>query len=369
MRAVVTERVDMCVILIKSRLNGYGLSASLPITTSYYVGADVRGALWQATARAPRNHVIETCHTARDRALLACDVAMPTHFIRCVCASRFATRLVLVVVGVLLSRAAPAQQGLAAGATARGDVFAPLLADPQEPGFFVTYVVASTPNLAPRIGSVGLGQTIALLRSQTSRWQLSVAAGVFSQFDLASSTNHLMNTDYVIGLPVAYRRGTQSARIRMYHQSSHLGEKFVDGGSVRRQSLSFEALEVLLADELSSWRLYAGGEYRFHRAPRDMNPTVVHAGLEYRRPKPLVTLGDVGEGRLVAALDAKSFEDRDWQVGWSLKTGLAFSSPRAISSGAPHWSVMLTAYNGPTPYGQFYRENLSSVGLGIALGL
>jgi hypothetical protein len=32
----VTERVDMCVILTKSRLNGYGLSASLPITTSYY---------------------------------------------------------------------------------------------------------------------------------------------------------------------------------------------------------------------------------------------------------------------------------------------------------------------------------------------
>lgn len=30
---------------------------------------------------------------------------------------------------------------------------------------------------------------------------------------------------------------------------------------------------------------------------------------------------------------------------------------------------MLTAYTGPTPYGQFYRENLSSVGLGIALSL
>ena len=74
--------------------------------------------------------------------------------------------------------------------------------------------------------------------------------------------------------------------------------------------LSFEALEVLLANELSSWRLYGGGEYRFQRAPANMKPGLVHAGLEYRGPEPLVRLGQFGEGRLVAALDGKSFQDR-----------------------------------------------------------
>jgi hypothetical protein len=56
-------------------------------------------------------------------------------------------------------------------------------------------------------------------------------------------------------------------------------------------------------------------------------------------------------------------------VGWSLKTGLAFSSATALDGRGPGWSVLLTAYNGPTPYGQFYRENLSSVGLGIGFSL
>ncbi len=278
--------------------------------------------------------------------------------------------LLLVAAALLGSRPALAQQGLTGGGVlARGDLFTPLLADPQEPGFFATYLLARSSHLAPRIGSVGLGQTIGLVRSHTGRWQLAVAAGVFSQFDMASTTNHLMNTDYIIGVPISYRRGAQSARIRVYHQSSHLGEEFLDGGAVRRQLLSFEAVEVLLADELSSWRLYGGGEYRFQRAPRDMKPGLVHAGLEYRPPEPLVRLGHFGEGRLVAALDGKSFADREWQVGWSLKTGLAFSSPTAIDGRGPRWSIMLTAYTGPTPYGQFYRENLSSVGLGIALSL
>ena len=285
--------------------------------------------------------------------------------------ARLRWTVLLVAGALLLSKSAVAQQRLVGGSglVPHGDLFAPLLADPHEPGFFATYLVARSPRLAPRIGSVGFGRTIGLVFSHTGRWQLAVAAGVFSQFDMASTTNHLMNTDYIVGVPISYRRGARSARVRLYHQSSHLGEEFLDGGAVRRQLLSFEAVEVLLADELSNWRLYGGGEYRFQRAPRDMKPAVVHAGVEYRRPEPLVHLGRFGEGRFVVALDGKSFEDREWQVGWSLKTGLAFSSPTGVDGGGPHWSVMVATYNGPTPYGQFYRENLSSVGLGVALDL
>jgi hypothetical protein len=39
--------------------------------------------------------------------------------------------------------------------------------------------------------------------------------------------------------PVCYRRGAQAARIRVYHQSSHLGEEFLDDGdSSRRWTVS-----------------------------------------------------------------------------------------------------------------------------------
>ena len=56
-------------------------------------------------------------------------------------------------------------------------------------------------------------------------------------------------------------------------------------------------------------------------------------------------------------------------MGWSLKTGLSFETAPGDEHDGPHWGIMLTAYRGPTPYGQFYRENLSSVGLGVELTL
>jgi len=274
---------------------------------------------------------------------------------------RVGVRLALMGAVLLSSGASAAQDGRA--------IFRPLLADPHEPEFFATYLFARTSHLAPRIGSVGLGQTIALVDARDPGWQLAVSAGVFSQFDVATTTTHLMNTDYIIGVPVSRRWGARSARLRVYHQSSHLGEEFPDGGAVRRQLLSFEALEVLFADELANWRIYGGGEYRFQHTPDDLAPAVAHAGLEYSGRASLVRLGTVGHGRLVAALDAKSFEDRGWQVGWSLKTGLSFETAPGDENHGPRWSIMLAAYRGPTPYGQFYRENLSSVGLGVELTL
>lgn len=246
-------------------------------------------------------------------------------------------------------------------------IFRPLLADLREPGFFATYLAARTPHLAPRIGSVGFGQTVWLLAGSDNRWRLAVAAGVFSQFDLASRPNYLMNTDYLVGLPLSVRWRNRVARIRIYHQSSHLGEEFENHAVVRRQILSFEAVEAVLAEEFANWRIYGGGEYLFRRSPANLKPAVLQAGVEYDGLDPFIRLGGLGRGRFVAALDGKSFQDRKWQTGWSVKTGVVFSAEPEGEYRGPSWNVMLTAYRGPTPYGQFRRDNISSVGFGLGV--
>src|SRR2546423_11826990 len=67
-----------------------------------------------------------------------------------------------------------------------GAVFQPLLADPKEPQFFAAYLWERSPRLAPRLGSVGFGQTIGVGNGRT--WQVAIAAAVFSQFNLARPT-------------------------------------------------------------------------------------------------------------------------------------------------------------------------------------
>ena len=246
-------------------------------------------------------------------------------------------------------------------------LFPSLVADPKEPEFFATYLWQRSSRLTSRLGSVGFGQTIGILRARD--WQLSIAAGVFSQFDLSSTTADLMNTDYLVGLPVAYRRGNTAMRLRVYHQSSHLGDEYMIHAHAQRVDLSFEAAELLVARELAHWRVYGGGEYMFTHSPADLKPGVLHAGLEYRQPGSLVRLGRLAAGRLVAALDGRSVQDRGWQIGWSFVTGLELADPLLLPGSGWRWSVQLKGYSGPSPYGEFFRDRVSSLGFGLGLAL
>src|SRR3989440_4006690 len=234
--------------------------------------------------------------------------------------------LIAAVLGV-----APAAAQAQAPPPARGAVFQPLLADPKEPQFFAAYLWERSPRLAPRLGSVGFGQTFGLVNGRT--WQVAVAAAVFSQFNLARPTADLMNTDYRIGLPVTYRRAGLTTRMQLYHQSSHLGDEYMVHANAQRVDLTFEAAELLVSQQLAAWRVYAGGEFVFTHSPADLKPGVLHAGVEYRQRGMLVRFGRLASGRVVAALDAKSFQDRRWDVGWSAITRLELGDSPARGEG------------------------------------
>ena len=251
---------------------------------------------------------------------------------------------------------------------AGGVAFRALLADPKEPQFFAAFLWERSPRLAPRLGSVGFGQTIGV--ASGGMWQVAIAAAVFSQFNLARPTADLMNTDYRIGLPVTYRHAGLTTRVQLYHQSSHLGDEYMVHASAQRVDLTFEAAELLLSEQLAAWRVYGGGEYLFTHSPADLRPGVLHGGVEYRQPGVLLHLGQLATGRVVAALDAKSFQDRGWDVGWSAITGLELGDPLARADrGGWRWSVLLRAYTGPAPYGEFFRDRVASLGVGLGMAL
>src|SRR2546429_3917165 len=99
--------------------------------------------------------------------------------------------------------AAPAAAQVPGPLPAPGAVFQPLLADPKEPQFFAAFLWERSPRLAPRLGSVGFGQTIRVMNGRT--WQVAIGAAGFSQFNLARPTADLMNPDYHFGLPAPSR--------------------------------------------------------------------------------------------------------------------------------------------------------------------
>lgn len=252
-------------------------------------------------------------------------------------------------------------------------IFCPVLADPKEPRTFVSFLRGTFRSLddpagkGTNIGSVGLGDTFGLLRwggpSQGEGVQLDVMGSIFAQFDLGTESNDLINADYIVGLPLTFRRSGFSTRVRLYHQSSHLGDEYLlRGEAIERENLSFESVDFLLSQEIGPLRAYAGGERVFRREPDTVAAKLFHGGAELRS-------GRAGPLQMVGGVDLKATERHDWSPAISGRVGLEWV--RSGPSGHPGRLVtlMLEMYQGPSPYGQFFQDDISYVGFGLHFGL
>ena len=254
----------------------------------------------------------------------------------------------------------------------RGDVFCPLLADPKGQRSFVSYLHETSDQGDINLGSVGISDAFALLRIGGPKpgdgFQISLAGSVFAQFDLDSSSYDLVNADYIIGLPMTFRRQAFSMRFRLYHQSSHLGDEFLlreNNPKFVRENLSFEAAEMILSLDGGPFRLYGGGEYLLRRDPKDLERYVAHGGIELRPARRLVRFGTVAGVRFVAGGDVKASEEQDWKPAVSVRTGFEFDRPRDTDPPGRRWGLLFEAYTGPSPYGQFFRNQVRYLGAGI----
>src|SRR6266508_3593829 len=207
-----------------------------------------------------------------------------------------------------------------------GDVFCPLLADPKSPYSFISYVRgASNSPLGTDLAAVGIADRFGFARWGGPRpgegTQISLEGSVFAQFDLDAQSYDLINADYLLALPVTYRRGMVSARFKLYHQSSHLGDEFVLRSRIPEENFAFESAEVILSVDAGPVRLYAGGEHTLHADPRELNTDLLHGGLELRQRDGAFRVGGLASIRLVAAADVKAIEDLDWEPAWSARDG------------------------------------------------
>jgi hypothetical protein len=254
----------------------------------------------------------------------------------------------------------------------RDDLFLPPLASTREPHFLASFHWAWSELRDTRAGAVGFGENFGIVRWPGAEAgdgiQIGLLGGVFAQFDMGTESFDLMNADYLIGVPVTWRQSRTSARIQVYHQSSHLGDEFLLRERPERINLSFEALEALASWEAVPWRLYGGGEVIFRRMPRGLKRGVARGGMEYLGQHPLVDVGGYGIGRVVAGLDIRAWEHNSWKPTWSIRAGIRFR-PANEEEGWAGWGLLLHYVDGPSPYGQFYTHEMRSLGMGIHLRL
>jgi len=252
------------------------------------------------------------------------------------------------------------------------DVFRPLFADPKQPQFFMSYQKMRFRNLGRSInaGFVGAGETFGLWSSRRNTCdglQFGMQGGVFAQFNLDGISTDLINADYMVGLPVTWRRGPFSVRARLYHQSSHLGDElliFNPGLQQQRINLSFEELESIVSWDHSWFRIYGGGGYLVHREP-DLKRGKLQWGFELRRPESPspVFQNLVKELRVVPLLgaDFKNIEHLGWNLNANVVAGVEFVRPGS----SRRVRLLLNYYHGYNPYGQFFNQKIQLIGGGL----
>lgn len=247
----------------------------------------------------------------------------------------------------------------------RQPLFDPLIADPRWPHFAAALHDYGGDSGLENVGSVGLGNGFSFYQEPGlgGAWGVGLQAAVFAIFDLDAESKDLINADYWVGLPVAWRAGPWSAIVRLYHQSSHLGDEYLLRDPTARRdrlNLSYEAVDVRVAR--SFWegvvRLYGGGGMLLHREPEDLDRFMAQAGVELRSPWTIAN----GHLRPIAALDLQGTQESGWEVDKSVRVGVQLEGR---DSDSYRLQLTLEYYQGRNPNGQFYSREVEFWGLGL----
>ena len=247
-----------------------------------------------------------------------------------------------------------------------GEIFTPIIADAKEPQFSVGIRHAHTngPIKDFTAAIVSYGEHFGLRRWQTKKnklWQISLGGAVHAQFNLDSSSNDLINADYTIGVVGSHRNGPISWRFRFFHQSTHLGDEFLlSQNQVKRINFSLEAMDLVASYEWPEWRILGGASYVVNVEPSEVNNVGFQIGSEYHSVDKVIL-----NGRLVAGADFQFVDAESNETNINFKGGLEYGKR---GSGNRRVRVMLTAYHGTVPFGQFFDVKTTAVGVSVYLG-
>ncbi len=247
------------------------------------------------------------------------------------------------------------QTGLLPG----GTLFRPLIADPRWPHFAASYQRYLHDRQLTDVSAVSFGESFALFRDRvgTTWWEVGIQAGVFAVFDLDAESKDLVNADYLVGVPLSLRYGDWSAMLRLFHQSSHLGDEFLLRTKTERVNLSYESVDLKVSYELGDvLRVYGGGGYLFDQEPSRLHPWSIQYGAELISPWP----SRDARWRPIAAADLQHREENDWSMDFSLRAGIQLDGVLA----SRNLQILIEYFKGRSPNGQFYKEKIEYLGLG-----
>lgn len=238
----------------------------------------------------------------------------------------------------------------------RGRAFARLKADPREAYFRFGFLSDDQGEIYEDVGFGGDLGLLWLKLSEQEDLSLTVRGLLTARFDVDSESFDLMNTDFIGGLALGYRRPADSLELFVYHQSSHLGDEILHREDADRIDYAREAVRLLWAHEFGPLRIYAGPTFNLHALPEEVNHTwILQTGAEYN----FALFGQP----MWAAADLQSRQEQGWNLNSTFQLGLELGNPALTSS---RQFLFTEFFAGHSNMGQFWDryESYQLIGIG-----
>lgn len=260
------------------------------------------------------------------------------------------------------------------------ELFQPFVADPRLVNYSVAYR-AGDRVIGQEAVAVSLGDDFPIYRwNNVFCWkgdlQIGIEAAIWAVFNFHDvhpkrddEWCELVNTDYYVGVPVAYAFDRWSFRMRVYHISSHLGDELIVNHPKylhKRKNPSFEAFDFFTSYQFNkNLRGYFGPGVILHSDHSfPMKTFYVEYGAELR------ILGRKFDyhrlyGTPFFAIHLENWQVRNWDLDATFKLGYEFSKLAGIGR---KMRLFASYHHGFSYEGQFFKKRTQYGEFGFSWG-
>lgn len=256
------------------------------------------------------------------------------------------------------------------------ELYQPMLANPRQVIYGIGYRGGDRV-IGDNVIYVSLGDDFPIFRwLDVWPWrgdlQIGIEAGIWSVFNLNPHPNiaggtELVNTDFYVGIPLAYAINKWVYRLRGYHISSHLGDEFmVNHPTFHRVNPSFEAIDFFISYQgTSNIRVYLGPGFIVHSDDSyPMKRFYVEYGGEFRfLTKKLSYHQLYGNGLL--AVYFRNWQYQHWSIDSTFMVGYEWSK---LQDYGRKIRILASFHHGFSAEGQFSKKRTDYGTIGIAYG-
>ncbi len=215
---------------------------------------------------------------------------------------------------------------------------------------------------------VSLGDQFSLYQIKTDtrgRFYFGIEACVWAIFEGRSKSLSLINADYFIAIPVTYIEDKFAMRLRLSHESSHLGDEFLlEHRNIKRFNPSMEKIDVSFSYDLTkSLTAFLGYAYVLRSDEEfKIKPNMIYYGFNYLLDFWKIEVANL-EGNPYVAAYFTNFQDHKWQLDSTVAIGYQWDKLYGHK-----FRVYLEGHKGFSPDGQFSKRKTKYIALKILYG-